>query len=162
MAGQTPSASRNVELLLADDVPNLGKRGSIVRVKPGYARNYLLPYGYATVATDENKVAVAEHQKRLEELGVKRAQDARKLAEAVSRYSVTLEANANTDGHLYGSIVATDISKALQAANYAVTTEMVQLDGHLKECGMYTIKLKLHSDVNADVKVWIVPSSNNK
>lgn len=160
MAGQTPPSSRNVELLLADDVPNLGKRGAIVRVKPGYARNYLLPYGYATVATDENKLAVAEHQKRLEGLELKRAQDARKLAEAVAKYSVTLEANANTEGHLYGSIMATDISKALKAANYPVTTDMVLLDGHLKECGMYTIKLKLHPEVLADVKVWIVPSAN--
>jgi ribosomal protein L9 len=160
MAGTTPPSSRNVELLLADDVPNLGKRGAIVRVKPGYARNYLLPYGYATVATEENKVAVVEHQKKLEALEVKRSQDARKLADTVSKYSVTLEANANTDGHLYGSVVGADISKALKMAGYPVTTEMVQLDGHLKECGMYTIKLKLHPEVLTDVKVWIVPSAN--
>ncbi len=160
MAGAAPSSSRNVELLLADDVPNLGKRGAIVRVKPGYARNFLLPYGFATVATEENKKAVEEHQKRLADYQLKRAQDARKLADVVSKYSVTLEANANTDGHLYGSIVSSDISKALSAAGYPVTSEMVQLDGHLKECGMYTIKLKLHQDVMSDVKVWIVPTAN--
>ena len=109
-------ARRGVELLLAEDVPALGKQGEIVTVKPGYARNYLLPHGLATVATEHNKRMVEQHRKRLAEIQAQKLQGLRKLADAVSKYSVTLEANANSEGHLYGSITAPDISKALKAA----------------------------------------------
>jgi large subunit ribosomal protein L9 len=149
-----------VELLLAEDVPSLGKQGEIVAVKPGYARNYLLPHGYATIATEHNKRMVEQHQKRLAELQKQRIQGLRKLADAVSKYSVTLEANANQDGHLYGSIVATDISKALKGAGFDISPDQVRLEGPLKETGMYTVRIHLHADVETDVKVWVVPTAS--
>ncbi len=155
----TPRVRGAVELLLAEDVQNLGKQGEIVRVKPGYARNYLLPYGLATIATEENKQAVEEHRIRLQELEKQRKAVAKKLAETVAKYSVTLEANANEEGHLYGSILAHDISKSLQEAGYKVEPEHIRLDGPLKELGMYTVKLQLHPEITSDVKVWVVPTS---
>ncbi|MCH8828757.1 MAG: 50S ribosomal protein L9, partial [Planctomycetes bacterium] len=82
------------------------------------------------------------------------------LAEAIGKYSVTLEANANPDGQLYGSIVAEDISKSLKAAGYAVEPEHIQLEGPLKELGMYTIAVQLHEKVQTDVKVWVVPATS--
>ena len=85
-----------------------------------------------------------------------------KLADTVSKYSVTLEANANEEGHLYGSILAGDISKSLKDAGYAVDVEHIRLDGPLKELGMYTVKLQLHPDVSSEVKVWVVPASSKK
>ena len=148
--------------MLAEDVQNLGQRGDIVRVKPGYARNYLLPHGYATVATEENKRKVEEHRERLVQFQAKRLDDTHKLADTVSKYSVTIEANANTEGQLYGSILAADISKDLEKAGYPVKPEHVQLDGPLKELGMYTVKLKLHPDVASEVKVWVVPAAATK
>ena len=150
---------RAVELLLAEDVDGLGKSGEIVRVKPGYARNFLLPQGFATVATDENKRAVERHKLKLEAVQAERLRSIKKLAEAVERYSVTLEANANEEGQLYGSIVGADISKALKAASLEVETEHLLLEGPLKECGMYTIKVRLHEKVQTDVKVWVVPTA---
>ncbi len=108
----------NAELLLAEDVPALGKQGEIVRVKSGYARNYLVPQGLATIATDENKRMVERHRVRLAELQKDRMKSIRQMAEQLSEYSVTLEANANPEGHLYGSITAPEISKALKAAKY--------------------------------------------
>lgn len=156
VAGTTRSA---VEVLLAEDVNPLGQRGDIVRVKPGYARNYLLPQGLATIATEENKRMVERHKQRLAQLEADRLKQLRKLADDVSKYSVTLEANANKDGHLYGSIVASDISKALQEAGYKVEPDHIQLEGPLKELGMYTIKVTLHPKVKTEVKVWVVPTA---
>jgi large subunit ribosomal protein L9 len=103
---------------------------------------------------------VEQHQKRLGELQKQRIQALRKLADAVSKYSVTLEANANQDGHLYGSIVASDISKALKGAGFDISPDQVRLEGPLKETGMYTVRIHLHADVEVDVKVWVVPTAS--
>jgi large subunit ribosomal protein L9 len=148
-----------VEVLLAEDVETLGKQGEIVRVKPGFARNFLLPQGLATVATEHNKRMVERHRQRLAELEVQRLKDLKQRADAVSKYSVTLEANANQEGHLYGSIVANDISRALKSAGYEIEPDHIKLDGPLKELGMYTVKLELHAKVKAEVKVWVVPTA---
>lgn len=148
-----------VELLLAEEVPSLGKQGEIVRVRPGYARNYLLPYGLATVATDANKRRVEKHRVAQEKVRAEKVKSLQELATSVSKYSVTLEANATPEGHLYGSIVAIDISKALKSANYAVEPDNVRLDGPLKELGMYTVKLHFAPEVETEVKVWVVPAA---
>jgi len=161
MAGTTAPSSRNVEVLLVHDVENLGKRGDIVRVKPGYARNYLLPQGKATVATEHNKRMVEKHREKLAALEVSRIKQLQKIAEAVSKYSATIEAHATSDNHLYGSVVARDISEALKAAGHAVEAEHVRLEGPIKELGMYTVKLKFHEKVQSEVKVWVVPSTTS-
>jgi large subunit ribosomal protein L9 len=157
--GVTGTTNSSVEILLAENVNSLGKQGDIVRVKPGYARNYLLPQGMATVATEHNKRMVERHRQRLQELEVSRVKDIRDLAETISKYSVTLEANANPEGQLYGSIIAADISKSLKTAGYAVEPNHIKLEGPLKELGMYTIAVQLHEKVKADVKVWVVPAA---
>ena len=153
------STKTSVEVLLAEDVAPLGTQGDIVRVKPGYARNYLLPHGLATVATEENKRMVQVHKQRVAEVRAKKLSEFKKLADAVNRYSVTLEANASKDGHLYGSIVARDISEALQSAGYAIEPDHIKLEGPLRELGMYTVKVKIHADVETETKVWVVPSA---
>jgi large subunit ribosomal protein L9 len=158
-ASGRPRVSRNIELLLAEDVESLGKRGEIVRVKPGFARNYLLPNGFATMATEANKRAVVRHTDKLAKLFEQKMKDMQSRADAIGKYSVTLEANANEEGHLYGSIMGPDISKALKAAGYAVEPDHVRLDGPLKELGMYTVKIHLHPEVKTEVKVWVVPAA---
>jgi len=147
------------ELLLAEDVDPLGKQGEIVRVKAGYARNFLVPQGLATVATEENKRMVERHKERQAQLQKEKIKSIRSLADQLRDYSVTLEANANAEGHLYGSITAPEISKALKGANYDVKSDQVRLEGPLKEIGMYTVKIQLHSDVETEVKVWVVPTA---
>jgi large subunit ribosomal protein L9 len=153
----TGSSRTSVEVLLAENVQHLGDQGDIVRVKPGYARNFLLPNGLATVATEHNKRMVELHRQKQIELERDRIKGLRKLREDVQKYSVTIEANANEEGHLYGSVVEADISKALKNAGYGVDSNQVQLEGPLKELGMYTVKFQLHEDVKGDVKVWVVP-----
>ncbi len=155
-------ASRNIELLLAEDVPNLGKQGEIVRVKPGFARNYLLPQGLAALATVENKRMVERHQQKLSDLRAQKLQKLTQLADRVSKYSVTLEANANDEGHLYGSITAPEISKALKGAGYDVEPDHVRLDGPIKLLGMYSVAMQFAPDITTEVKVWVVPTSRTK
>lgn len=156
VAGSTKSS---VEVLLAEDVESLGVQGDIVRVKPGYARNYLLPHGVATVATDENKAMVEKHRQRVQELEKKRIRELNKLADSVNKHSVTLEANASAEGQLFGSIVAKDISDSLKGSGFAVEPSHIKLDGPLKELGMYTINVQLHEKVKTEVKVWVVPTA---
>ena len=148
-----------IELLLTEEVSSLGKQGEIVRVRPGYARNYLLPYGLATVATDANKRRVDKHRIAQEGVRVDKVKKMQELAVTVSKYSVTLEANATPEGHLYGSILAADISKALKAAGFAIESDNVRLEGPLKELGMYTVKLHMGPEVETEVKVWVVPTA---
>lgn len=159
-ASGRPRMHRQVELLLAEDVEQLGKRGDIVKVKAGFARNFLLPQGLATIATTENKRLVTLHQQKLEDLKKQQRQALVQLADRVSKYSVTLEANANEEGHLYGSIVAADISKSLVTAGYQVEAEHIRLEGPLKELGMYTVKLQFDPEVKTEVKVWVVPTAS--
>ena len=154
------SSGSTVEVLLAESVDTLGEQGEIVRVKPGYARNYLLPQGLATVATEQNRWMIEQHQQKLKGIEQAKIRECRSRAEQISRYSATLEANANADGQLYGSIVATDIASALQAAGYDITAEQIRLEGPLKELGMYTVKFELHPKVKSEVKVWVVPAAS--
>ena len=161
MARTAQPSSRNVEVLLVHDVDKLGQRGEIVKVKPGYARNFLLPQGKATPATQQNKRMVEKHKEKLAAIEVGRMKQYQRSADAVSKYSATIEAHATSDNHLYGSVVARDISEALKAAGHPVEAEHVRLDGPIKELGMYTVKLKFHEKVNAEVKVWVVPSATS-
>jgi large subunit ribosomal protein L9 len=157
--GVTGTTRSSVAVLLAEDVSRLGKQGDVVRVKPGYARNYLLPQGLATVASEHNKRMVERHKMRLVEQEAASIKEFRQLADAISKYSVTLEANANPEGHLYGSITAKDISGALKAAGYGLDPDFIRLEGPLKELGMYTVKIEMHPKVQTEVKVWVVPTA---
>jgi len=155
-----PGTRRRVtELLLAESVPNLGNQGEIVRVRAGYARNYLIPQGYATIATEYNKKLVERHRERQAEAKKEQLKNLKLLAENINKYSVTIEANANSEGQLYGSILAADISRQLDNAGFAVSSDNVKLEGPLKETGMYSVRLNLGSDVETEVKVWVVPKA---
>lgn len=154
-----PGTRRMTELLLAESVPNLGEQGEIVRVRAGYARNFLIPQGYAAIATEHNKKMVERHRERQAEARKAFIKSTKDLAESVSKYSVTIEANANSEGQLYGSILGADISKQLKAANFAVEPDQIKLEGPLKETGMYSVKVALGYDVESEVKVWVVPKA---
>ena len=144
--------------MLIQSVDHVGKQGDVVTVKRGYALNYLLPQGLATVATDHHKRMVEKHRSRLLEIEKARLASLRQLAEAIAKQSVTIEANANEEGHLYGSVTASEIAAALKAASFHITTDQVRLEGPLKELGLYTVKIHLHADIDAELKVWVVPT----
>ena len=146
-----------IELLLIQSVDHLGKQGEVVSVKPGYARNYLLPQGLAAIATEHHKRMVDKHKARLQEIQNTRLAGLRSLADQLGKQSITIEANANDEGHLYGSVGATDIVNALKRAEITVTSDQVRLKGPLKELGLYTVTIHLGHEVEADLKVWVVP-----
>jgi large subunit ribosomal protein L9 len=147
-----------IELLLVQSVDHLGKQGEVVEVKPGYAKNYLLPQGLATIATDHHKRMVEKHKARLLEIQNARLAGLRQLADALARQSITIEANANDEGHLYGSVGAVEIVAALKRNEFTITTDQVRLKGPLKELGLYTVQIHLGQEIEADLKVWVVPT----
>jgi large subunit ribosomal protein L9 len=147
-----------VQLLLIQSVDHLGKQGDVVQVKRGYALNFLLPQGLATIATDHHKRMVEKHKARLQEIEKARLASLRQLADAIAKQSVTIEANANDEGHLYGSVNANEIAAALKQTGFHITTDQVRLEGVLKELGLYTVKIHLHAEIEAELKVWVVPT----
>ncbi|NBX29452.1 50S ribosomal protein L9 [bacterium] len=150
-----------IELLLIHTVEHLGKQGDVVEVKRGYAYNYLLPQGLATLATEHHKRMVEKHKTKLEEIARERLAGLRSLLSELVRTSVTIEANANDEGHLYGSVGAAEISRSLKQQDLTVAADQIILQGPLKEVGLYTVKIKLAPDVEGDLKVWVVPSSSD-
>jgi large subunit ribosomal protein L9 len=151
-----------IQLLLIQSVDHLGKQGDVVQVKRGYALNYLLPQGLATVATEHHRRMVDKHKARLMEIEKARLATLRQLSVAIGKQSITIEANANDEGHLYGSVNAAEITAALKQAGFHITMDQVRLEGPLKELGLYTVKIHLHHEINAELKVWVVPTIVNE
>ncbi len=147
-----------IRLLLIHNIEHLGKQGDIIEVKPGYAYNYLLPQGLATVATDHHQRMVEKHREKLRQMELEKLVEYRSRAAEISRQSITIEANANDEGLLYGSVGPHDIAEGLKAVGIVVPQDQIRLQGPLKELGLYTVKIHLHSEVDAELKVWVVPT----
>lgn len=151
-----------IQLLLIHNVEHLGKQGDIVEVKPGFARNYLLPQGMATIATDHHKRMVEKHREKLRAIELEKLKSYRDLADELGKQSITIEANANDEGHLYGSVGPHEITAALKEAGFTLANDQIRLDGPLRELGLYTVRVHLHSEVEASLKVWVVPTATEE
>ena len=151
-----------MQLVLTEDVPNLGRQGDVVEVKPGYGRNYLLPNGLATVPSEHNLRLLERYKQRVSAAREARIADLRALADQIQRVTVTIDANANEEGHLYGSVGAPEISRALKSQHLNVEPEMVRLEGPIKECALYAVKLQLGHDIESEVKVLVVRQQEKK
>lgn len=145
-----------MQVVLTEDIANLGKQGDVVEVKPGYGRNYLLPNGLATIPTAHNLRLLDRYKQRVLQAREARIADLKVLAEQIQRVTVTIEANANEECHLYGSVGAPEISKALKSQNLNVDPDMVRLEGPIKECALFAVKLNLGHDIETEVKVLVV------
>ena len=148
----------HISVLLTQSVPSLGQPGELVKVRPGYARNYLLPQGLATFATAHNLRIVEKHRQRLRQLEEARRADLQNLGAQIAQRRLTIEANANEEGHLYGSVNADQIAAALKAEGFPIETENVHIEGPLKDLGLYTIKIHLGQDIDTEVKLWVIPT----
>ncbi len=144
-----------MQLVLTEDVPNLGKQGDLVEVKPGFGRNYLLPNGLATVPTEHNLRLLERYKQRVQAAREALIADLKVLAEQIQRVTVTIEANANEEGHLYGSVGAAEIAQALKKQNLSVDPAMVRLEGPIKECALFAVKLNLGHEIESEVKVFV-------
>jgi large subunit ribosomal protein L9 len=151
-----------VKLLLKESIKHVGKVGDIVEVSPGYARNYLLPKDLAVEPTPNNVKKIEARRKEIERLEAeKRAQQA-EIIQKLEGVEVMLERRANEQGHLFGSVSATDIAKALQVQGYQVESDDVYLPGKLDRIDKYQVRVSFADDLNAEIKVWVNPDPDSK
>ena len=145
-------------IVLVEDVAHLGKVGDQVEVKPGYARNYLIPNGFAVVPTPHDLKLLEKHQIKVTKAREARIADLSVLAEQLTRLpTLTIEANANEEGHLYGSIGPIEISKTLKGKNLLVEADMVKLEHPIKEANtLNPVPLSLGYGIEAQIQVLVV------
>ena len=151
-----------VKLLLKESIKNLGKVGDVVEVSPGYARNYLLPRDLAVEPTPGNVKKIEERRKEIEKQERERRDQQARLIETLKAVEVHLERRANEQGHLFGSVSATEIAKALQAQGYNVQPDDVNLPGKLDRIDTYQVVIKFAEDLSTEIKVWVAPDADSK
>lgn len=146
-----------MEVILREDVKSLGKAGQVVRVRPGYARNYLLPQGVAYPATPGNKKRIeAEARVRAGRLAAEKG-DAEILGATLGAVHLTFARKAGEGDRLFGSITSQDIADALAGLGHPVDKRKIELDQPLKNLGEHTVTIRLHPEVHADIKVTVTP-----
>ena len=144
-----------MQVILSEDVKVLGKSGSIVNVKDGYARNFLLPQKLAFAATEGNIKRVEQQKKRKELELAEEKKQAEKLAEKLSKVSLTISVEVNDLEKLYGSISEQDIAKALKAEGHAFEHSDIVLEKSIEELGIFEVGVKVHPQVIAKVRLWV-------
>lgn len=145
-----------MDILLLQDIESLGKTGEVVNVKPGYARNYLIPQGLATLATAAQKRVLAERLQQEVVQDKKRKRQAEDLASQYGELSCTITVQAGEDDKLFGSVSSRDIAEALQQSDLTIDHKQVVLEEPIKQLGVYSVPVKLHPEVEVNVKVWVV------
>jgi large subunit ribosomal protein L9 len=145
-----------MQVILRDDLDNLGKSGEVVNVKPGYARNYLFPRGLAVKATATD-VARVEHEKRvIAARTAKAAKEAQAEADRLSQVSVSVARAVGEEDKLYGSVTTRDIAEALAAQGVTIDPKKLELDEPIKALGLTEVPIKLGRGFSAKIKVWVV------
>jgi large subunit ribosomal protein L9 len=151
-----------VKLLLKESIKNVGRVGDIVEVSPGYARNYLLPRDLAVQPTPNNVKKVEERRKEIERQERERREQQERMIKQLEGVEVHLERRANEQGHLFGSVTATDVARGLQAQNFNIEPEDVNLPGKLDQVRDYTVTIRFADDLTADIKVWVHADAESK
>jgi large subunit ribosomal protein L9 len=145
-----------MEVILRQAVENLGKPGDLVAVKAGYARNYLIPRGFALAANEGNKKRIEQQKARLEAAENERRGAAQQLADRLQQVSLTFSARVGEEEKLFGSVTAADIAQQLHAQGFEIEKRQVDLHEPIKSLGVYRIPIKLHADVKPEVRVWVI------
>lgn len=147
-----------MEIILKQDVPNLGHKDDIVTVKNGYARNYLIPKGLATVASETAKKVLAENIKQRAHKQVKIKADAEGVAKSLEGLKLTIGAKTSSTGKIFGSVNTIQIAEALNEKGFEIDRKLITIDNdHVKEVGTYTAQIKLHRDVVVQIEFEVVP-----
>jgi large subunit ribosomal protein L9 len=145
-----------MKIILRKDYEKLGKAGESVTVKAGYARNFLIPKGFALIATAENEMRFAKEIKQLnwrKELDKKKAE---KLAKELENISCTITVQVGEEDKLFGSVTTQNIAEALESLGYNIDKRKILLEEPIKSLGIYSVPIKLYADIEAKVKVWVV------
>jgi large subunit ribosomal protein L9 len=144
-----------MEVILCQDVVSLGKIGDVVKVKDGFARNFLFPEKKAYVATPENKRRIAAERARLQAEYDKGVKEAEALAEKLSKVSCTVTVEVNDKEKLYGAVSEIDIVKALEVEGFTIDKKDIVLDKPVEELGIFDVGVKLHPKVMAKIRLWV-------
>lgn len=145
-----------MEVILRQAVDSLGHPGDVVDVTNGYARNYLLPRGFAFPATEGNKKRIQQEKARLEAAEEARRTSAQQLADRLAEVSITFAARVGEEGKLFGSVTAADIAQQLEAQGYHVERRLIDLHDPIRALGVYRVPIRLHADVRPEIKVWVI------
>ncbi|MBQ3673950.1 MAG: 50S ribosomal protein L9 [Paludibacteraceae bacterium] len=145
-----------MEVILIQDLANLGFKNDIVKVRDGYGRNYLLPQKIAIIANEANRKQLAENLKQQAHKAAKLLADAEALAAKLAETVIEVKAKANEDGKIFGTVTTTDIANALAAQEIAIDKKVITLVEPIKQLGEYTAQARLHREVKADIKLNVV------
>ncbi len=145
-----------MKVILKQDVNSIGTVGDIVTVKNGYARNYLIPKGIALEATAGNLKQIEQEKKSLEMQKNREKKAAEHAASEMNNVSVTISVSVGEEDKLFGSVTSQDIADALKEKGFEIDKRKIVLDEPIKVLGIYSVPIKLHSEVEAKVKVWVV------
>lgn len=144
-----------MKVILCEDVSQLGKTGDVVKVKDGYARNFLIPREQACLATPGNLKKIEIRQKKKAQEQAKLKKEAEEFAGKLSKVSCTVTAEVNDLERLYGAITEADIVRALETEGYTVDKKSIVLEKPIEELGIFEVGVKLHPEVTAKVRVWV-------
>ena len=147
-----------IEVILKDHVEHLGRRGEVVKVAPGYARNYLLPRKLALAVTEENKRQIARERVKAEAKDAEELQSAQALATRIEAVELAIARRVGEHETLYGSVTSSDLAEALAQRQLEIDRRKIHLPDPLKSLGEHQVPVKLHRDVTAQLKVKIVPA----
>jgi len=145
-----------MEVILREHVDNLGRRGEVVKVAPGYARNYLLPRKLALAVTDANKRQIERERAAAEARDLEEKTQAEALGQRVSQIEVEIARRVGENDTLYGSVTSSDVAQALLAKGFEIEKRKIQLPEPIKALGEFTVPVRVHRDVTSQVKVKVV------
>jgi large subunit ribosomal protein L9 len=145
-----------MKLILSHNVESLGVIGDIVKVKAGYARNFLLPRGLAVVANEGNEKALQHQLKVLEKKKQQTLDEAKKFAGQIEKVSITVAKQVGEDEKIFGSVTTAELEELLAAEGVKVSRKDIRLTEEVKKVGVYTAEVKVHPEVTATFKVWVV------
>lgn len=145
-----------IEVILREDIKTLGKAGALVRVKPGYARNFLLPRGLAYEATEGNKKRIAGEQKARVAAAAAERSAAEAVAARLREVKLTISAKAGEEGKLFGSVTSQEIADQLLAAGHEVDKRKIELEHPIRQLGHHSVTIRVHHEVQAEVSVDVV------
>lgn len=144
-----------MEVILSQDVPSLGKVGDVIKVKNGYARNFLIPRKFAYVATPANLKRIEQQKKRKQLQHEQEKGEAENLAQKLNKTSCTVNVEVNDLDKLYGAVSETDIVKALELEGFKVDKKDIIIENPIEELGIFEVGVKLHPEVTAKIRLWV-------
>jgi large subunit ribosomal protein L9 len=148
-----------MEVILKEDVANVGKIGEVVRVRDGYARNYLLPRGLVLLANKKNLKTFEHHKKVVADQKQKVTREAQSVGQSISAVSLTIRMRAGEEGKLFGSVTNIQIEKALKAQGLIVDRRKIQLEAPIKVAGDYEVPIRMTADLTVPLKVSVIPEN---